>query len=309
MSTENLQLISRIFKRLWQDYRSKVPQVTLIEDALRAAGETWSEDHVAFRTLPGANTGAAVLQQLFELLGYVRMDSYHFEEKQLSAFWMEPPLAMQLKCDQCPPKIFVSELIIQKFSAPLQKVIQKYTCQIDASIIEDCLKLKKSNTAVNIQKLEDTFVSFLSHGPLWARPCETDYEICLRESEYAAWTLVYGNVVNHFTVSVFLMSKFKTLESFNKYCKQNLSVTLNGSGGGEIKGTPQLKLEQSATLAAPLPVLFQDKLKKLPYAFVEFAFRHVLDNCTDDKKYSSYYQGFVINNADKIFESTDVLQG
>ena len=73
-----------IFGRIWAHYRAQVAQVPLIEDALRTKGEVWSEDHVAFRTLPGAHCGAAVLQGLFEALGYERQDSLRFDDKKLN---------------------------------------------------------------------------------------------------------------------------------------------------------------------------------------------------------------------------------
>jgi Domain of unknown function (DUF1338) len=76
--------------------------------------------------------------------------------------------------------------------------------------------------------------------------------------------------------------------------------------GGITKGTPELRLEQSSSLAVQLPVRFQNGSRTLPYAFVEFAYRWPLEGKKPDGMWHSYYQGFVVNNADKIFESTNV---
>ena len=74
--------------------------------------------------------------------------------------------------------------------------------------------------------------------------------------------------------------------------------------GGVVKGTPELLLEQIATMAVDLEYEFQEGVSKVPYGFVEYAQRYPLAGRTWDGQWSSYYQGFVTSNADKIFEST-----
>jgi hypothetical protein len=101
------------------------------------------------------------------------------------------------------------------------------------------------------------------------------------------------------------MNSFEDIHGLNQHIGKELKIAMNTSGG-LTKGTPELRLEQSSTLAAQIPVLFQDGLKTLPYAFVEFAFRYPIENKKDDGMWDSYYQGFVTNNADKIFESTNM---
>ena len=80
---------------------------------------------------------------------------------------------------------------------------------------------------------------------------------------------------------------------------------MNDAGGSVIKGSPEVFLEQSATLAEDVVVCFQDGFQKIPYAFVEFAYRYPLAGKQKDGLWESYYQGFVTDNADKIFESTN----
>ena len=57
-------------------------------------------------------------------------------------------------------------------------------------------------------------------------------------------------------------------------------------------------------MAADLNYTFSDKTAVVKYGFVEFAKRYTLENALDDGMYDSYYQGFVVANANKIFEST-----
>ena len=74
--------------------------------------------------------------------------------------------------------------------------------------------------------------------------------------------------------------------------------------GGLVKGRPEIFLEQISTMAASLNYDFSDGQESVKYGFVEFAKRFVLNGKQDDGMYDSYYQGFVVANADKIFEST-----
>ena len=72
---------------------------------------------------------------------------------------------------------------------------------------------------------------------------------------------------------------------------------LNNSGG-EIKGSKEVLLEQSSTLADKIEVEFSDNKLIIPSCYFEFAKRYAM-------KDGSLYQGFVAQSADKIFESTD----
>lgn len=297
-----------LFSQLWANYVSAVIDAQKIEDSLRNKGDVWNEDHVAFRTLPGEHTGMHILQALFECFGYQRKDNYHFEDKQLKAFWMQPPITSDKMCKDALPKIFISELMPERFSADFKKIVQTASAQVVASPIERMrgfsAKAKSGDTEAKKQLVEEG-VAFLSCEAPWARPRIADYEMLRKESEYAAWTLMFGFSINHFTVSAHLMHSFKDIHGLNHHIEKELKIPMNASGG-LTKGTPDLKLEQSSTLAAQIPVLFQDGLKTLPYAFVEFAFRYTLEGKKDDGMWHSYYQGFVTNNADKIFESTNL---
>jgi len=313
------RLANGVLRELWQNYREKVADVPRIENALRSLGEVWHEDHVAFRTLPGANCGAHVLEGLFTLLGYRRRDSYEFPDKCLTAFWMEPPADSKTPAHLVLPKVFISELQIEKFTREFQNCVEKYARQPAASPLSEWQtlfeKLKRASPSVNFNNLDleafetlkASMISYLAQGPSWQRPSFSDYQLLLQDSEYAAWTLIFGSVPNHFTVSVHLMKRFLTLTDFNNFLSDKLSVVMNQAGGSIIKGSKFVQLEQSATLACHVPVLFQEGIRRLPYAFVEFAFRHPHTDSAADGLWSSYYQGFVTDNADKIFESTNVL--
>ena len=105
-------------------------------------------------------------------------------------------------------------------------------------------------------------------------------------SDIAQITLVF---VNH-------LKKYSDLETLNDFLKAK-GFKLNTSGG-EIKGTPQVFLEQSSTLANSVKVEFTDSKREIPSCYFEFAKRYPLAS-------GELYQGFVAKSADKIFESTN----
>lgn len=271
-------VIEKVISKLWENYKNKVSQVGKIEEAIRLQGDSWSEDHIAFRTLPGKHCGLHILQALFELLGYTKSNDYRFTDKKLTAISMDPPNNKSLHSTKIFPKIFISVLDADGFSSKFKECLLKYTNDVTASPLE---KLKSEFVALqkNSQKIDEFSESihlFLSNGGSWRTPLYEDYEILRKESEYAAWTLVYGNTPNHFTVSIHLMKNFKSLSDFNSFIQTNLGIKMNTSGGSLIKGTPEVMLEQSATLAEEVLTPFQECFKKIPYAFVEFAYRHPL---------------------------------
>ncbi len=295
-----------VFAKLWTHYFSLVPFAHKLIDDFRRRGDEWIEDHVAYRTLPGEFTGAHILQGVFEALGYQRMDDYKFEEKQLAAFWMCPP-DISAHSREASPKIFISELIPNKFPAEFQEIIKRYTDQVKVSPLTSILALKEKVRTGDPQaklQFEAECLGLLSTLPAWNRPTLKDYEILRKHSEYAAWTALFGNQINHFTVSVHLMKTFANIHPLVDFLDKDLKIAMNKSGGGIVKGTPDLLLEQISTMAVDVTYNFQDGQAKVPYGFVEFAYRYPLAGKQHDGKWSSYYQGFVTSNADKIFEST-----
>jgi hypothetical protein len=289
-----------------------VPYGPKIMQALSKRSDVWVEDHVAYRTLPGPHTGAHILEEIFKILGYTRKDDYYFDVKQLKAFWMCPPDIEGHTLDAS-PKIFISELIPDKFSTDFQCVIEKLTSSVRTSPLYQIRKLSEDacrGDCYAAEQLVTECVKLLTSLPSWPRPVIKDYDILNAESEYAAWTMLYGNQINHFTLSVHLMKTFGGREQspiahLAHFIEEVLHIPMNHSGG-TIKGTPALLLEQIATRAAECEYLFQDGVRSVPYGFVEFAYRHTLPGKIADGMWSSYYQGFVTSNADKIFESTNL---
>ncbi|RUO25668.1 DUF1338 domain-containing protein [Aliidiomarina minuta] len=268
MSQEHLsEQVEHFFTNLWQDYISKTPSAPKVHQVLGQGAEIIN-DHVAFRTFNIAPVRLEKLAEIFENMGYFANGDYHFEAKKLRAKHYE-----HLNPDY--PKIFISELLVEEFSEQAQRAIADMVASIDPREVEK--------------------TEFLYSGTHWQVSHEV-YEMLLEESEYAAWMSAFGFCANHFTVSVNRLPGYEQLQDVNDKLKQE-GFKLNTSGG-EIKGSPEVYLEQSSTMADRIEVAFSDETALIPSCFYEFAKRYELPD-------GKMYTGFVAASADKIFESTN----
>ncbi len=178
--------------------------------------------------------------------------------------------------DNTLPKVFISELLVEKLSLPAQQIINRIVAIVDTSKVES--------------------QSFLYSGTHWQVSYE-EYQTLLKESEYAAWLSAWGYRANHFTVSINHLEDFDCIIELNQAVK-NGGFSLNAAGG-EIKGDADVLLEQSSTMADKVSVKFSDQVAKIPSCFYEFAKRY-------PKRCGNLYNDFVAASADKIFESTNV---
>lgn len=259
--------VNALFEALWQDYIEMTPSAAKVHQLL-SKGSAIINDHIALRTFNIAKVNLEVLAKHFESIGYVACGDYQFEAKKLNAKHFEHP-------DSTQPKVFISELLVEEFSEELQSTVNGLIDQVDAA----------ATTADN----------FLYSGRHWELDTKT-YEALLAESEYAAWVAAFGYRANHFTVSINHLADYDTIVEVNDALKA-AGFVLNASGG-EVKGTPEVLLEQSSTMADKVPVSFSDAVINIPSCFYEFALRY-------PKADGTLYTGFVAASADKIFESTN----
>ncbi|EAR08669.1 hypothetical protein MED297_14175 [Reinekea sp. MED297] len=247
------------------------PQAETIRQALLDRGEQVRNDHVAFRTF---NIGPMRLEKLepFILeLGYQRYEPYHFPAKKLDAYGYIPP-------SNDLPRIFISELRVQELSGTSQTIIQGLVDQVDEAQINDA--------------------SIFWRGPLWQVPSYSDYQTLAEESEYAAWLSIIGLRANHFTIDINALSQITEVSEMNSLI-ESLGYSINDSGG-RVKGSPEVLLEQSSTMASKQAMTFAGgEQHEVTTCYYEFAKRY-LDHD------GQLYQGFVAASADKIFESTNM---
>lgn len=259
------------FAALWRQYIELTPQAARIHGALKARGETVLNDHVAFRTFNLAPMRLQDLEPHLLAMGYERLEPYQFPGKHLDA-WGYLPKTPEL------PRVFLSELRVEALPEDCQAIIKGLVEQVDP-------------TSVNGPE-------FFYRGLPWALPTAKEYLRLAEVSEYAAWMSVMGMRANHFTLAVHRLRSFDQLSALNEFVKQEVELPLN-TAGGEIKGGAEVYLAQSSTLADECRLRFRDGTDMIvPTCFYEFAQRFRLPD-------GSLYQGFVANNADRIFESTN----
>ncbi len=257
-----------LFQSLWNDYIQRLcPSAQKVHQLLQE-DEPLINDHIALRTFNVEPLGIATLAQPFLDAGYKACGDYQFESKKLVAKHFEHP-------DPKQPKVFISELKVDECSTELQSIVAKLVEQLDTSSLKG--------------------YEFLFNGRLWDLSF-ADYQLLAKESEYASWLAAHGYGANHFTVSVNQLGKFDEVKVVNDHLR-NQGFNIN-EFGGEVKGSPEVLLEQSSTMADKVSVTFSDGPQLIPGGFYEFAKRYPMAD-------GELYPGFVAASADKIFESTN----
>ena len=294
MNFSSSNSLDLILNGLFRPYSQRVPDVKAVTMGMKELGlinrqENIINDHIAFRTLGVPNLGIASFEHIFLHHGYTKKDHYFFPEKKIDAYWYKPP-------SENYPRVFISELKVESLSDHSQQIIHSYSDSVLCDPVNE----------IDLDSAEGV-VSFL-HRPLWSVPTLEDYKKVLQESEYGAWVLYNRYYLNHYTISVHeLPSPYNKLEIFNKFVK-SLGIKLNDSGG-EIKVSRDGLLRQSSTVAQTLEGKFaHENTQEIAGSYVEFAERLVLPEFSDlpvEKLNNSHRRdGFEVNNADKIFEST-----
>lgn len=260
--------LSDLLSKMWEDYTAMNPQALRIYQLFQEQGEQVQNDHIALRTFNHPKVNIDTLAQPFVDSGYTYQQDYHFTEKKLYAKHYQHP-------DERYPKIFISELKLEEFDEEVQATVRQLIDQVPDEQPQE--------------------FDFCSQGRPWEVSYAT-YEMLRAKSEYAAWMSAHGYRPNHFTVFVNKLNTLNDIVAVNEFIK-SAGFQLNDSGG-EIKGSPEVHLEQSSTLADTVEVDFSDGPQRVPACYYEFAQRYPLPD-------GHLYQGFVATSADKIFESTD----
>jgi hypothetical protein len=295
------QFCSRLFDRLWDTYRRRVAYVQSYEQVIRQAGATFVNDHIAFRTFAcqQPHVGIASLSRVFEALGYRAAGSYHFEDKHLSAIHFQ-------HANPQFPKLFISELKVWELPLAqrevIGRVIRSHRPAVGEEILVALAELDRDPAAA--EALLPQVVAQFEDLP-WQPPSKADVLALNDVSQYAAWVLVHGYNVNHFT-SLVNSHGIPALDDLEKTI-----AALTAAGvpmKREIEGERGSKLRQSATEAVKIdvPVMERGSPTTLSwtYAYFELAERNlVVDPATGQKV---RFEGFLGPQATNLFEMTRV---
>lgn len=291
-----------LLDRLWDVYRNRVSYVQTYEQVIGRHNATFVNDHIALRTIANQNpqTGIASISRLIEALDYRPAGAYYFPDKHLNAIHFQHPHPEF-------PKIFVSELKTWELSPTACEIIgrslQSHRDPIDVEILA-ALAALDDDAATNRVELMKAAVNCFHELP-FNPPEKNDVETIGQESQYAAWVLVHGYNVNHFT-SLINSHGVESLDDIEKTIAalQEAGVPMKKSVEGE-RGS---KLRQSATEAVHIDVDVMDGGKpaqmKWTYAYLELAQRGEVTDPETGR--SARFEGFLGPQATHLFEMTRI---
>lgn len=277
----NNDKLAALLDALWAQYKARVAYAQQYEKMVLARGGRVINDHIAFRTLNcdvgKQRSGVDAIARIFTPLGYERKDKYIFEDKHLTAWHYEH------KTNPDNPKLFISQLEVNQLSPPV------------AQMIKDSVK-----GAVDLLD-PDNPAGFFARP--WAPPKRSIIGPVNKESQYAAWTLLHGNAVNHFTAYI-------NKQNVREWPDLEATVNALRAAGlpmkDELEGERGSKLRQSSTQAVDMDCdVAEDNGKigkiKWSYAYYELAERNMVPG-PDGKP--ALFQAFLGAQATNLFEMT-----
>ena len=294
------QFLADLFDTLWQRYRERVSYVRDYEQVIADAGATFVNDHIAFRTLATQQplAGIATISRIFEALGYRSAGCYNFPDKHLTAIHYQHANAKL-------PKLFISELRTWELSETSRAIVTRNaSSHREAIFIGSLAELSTLDTAATeaSEKLLDEVVRQFHDLP-WNPPEKSDVEAINAESQYAAWVLVHGYNVNHFT-SLINSHEVESLGDIEK-----TSAALAAAGvpmKDSIEGEPGSKLRQTATGAVVIDVAVREKgnATTMPWTYAYFELAERGDVADPESGNRHRFEGFLGPQATQLFEMT-----
>lgn len=296
------EITKALLTRLWVMYLDRVSYAREYQRLVIERGGSVVNDHIAFRTF---NThtgeqpeGIRAIKHIISCLEYVPVEKYNFRKKKLNAVHFEHP-------DPMFPKLFVSQLEVEELPEWAQQIIKNtvketpYLLSDESISLLATLKEKGELPRVAGEMLVNDLAQYFRRP--WNVPQKDDVLKVNDVSQYAAWVLLHGNAVNHFTAFVNYqnVSEWPDLESTCKGLADAgipMKETLEGEKGS--------KLQQSATLAVKeeVEVKGDDGIEKMPwtYAYYELAERGLVIENGEEKLFS----GFLGEQARHLFDMT-----
>ncbi|MCF6358289.1 MAG: DUF1338 domain-containing protein, partial [Draconibacterium sp.] len=296
------EITKELLDRLWDQYIKRVSYANKYVELVTQKGGNIVNDHIAIRTF---NTrtgeqpqGIRAIKHILNCLEYKPAAKYKFSKKKLNAVHFEHP-------DEKFPKIFVSQLEVELLPDWAQKTINKTVRETPYILSDNSIELlqkvkDEGELPTEAAKLLVADLAQYFRRP-WGIPQKEDVIKINDVSQYAAWVLLHGNSVNHFTAFINhqnvaewpdLETTCKGLEAAGVPMKEH------------IEGEKGSKLQQSATEAVKEEVEVKDEygIEKITwtYAYYELAQRGFVEENGTKKLFS----GFLGEQATHLFDMT-----
>ncbi|WP_347839901.1 DUF1338 domain-containing protein [uncultured Draconibacterium sp.] len=296
------EITEALLERLWANYLQRVSYARIYQQLITEKGGQVVNDHIAFRTL-NTHTGEQpeginAIRHILSCLQYVSVQKYDFKKKKLKAIHFEHP-------DPMLPKIFVSQLEVEELPDWAQQAIKQTVKDtpylLSDSSIELLATLKEKGELPRLagEALVHNLVQYFCRP--WDIPKKDDVLKLNDISQYAAWVLLHGNSVNHFTAFI-NYQQVDELPDLESTCN---SLAAAGVPMKEVlEGEKGSKLRQSATQAVKeeVEVKGDDGIEKInwTYAYYELAERgKVIENGKE-----KLFSGFLGEQARHLFDMT-----
>jgi len=302
MKRTTKEITKLLFDRLWQNYIERVSYAKTYVDLVSSKGGKVVNDHIAIRTF---NThtgeqpeGIRALKHILSYLEYKPAAKYSFQKKKLNAVHFEHP-------DELFPKIFVSQLEVEQLPEWAQELIHSHVKDThyllsDKSI--ELLNLLKEHGTLPTEAAEFLVGDLVQY---FRRPWDIPQKSAVLKlndvSQYAAWVLLHGNSVNHFTAFINYqdVKEWPDLETTCRALAQ-AGVPMKDTIEGE-KGS---KLQQSSTQAVKEEVKVRTEIGieeiTWTYAYYELAQRGLISENGVEKMFT----GFLGEQATHLFDMT-----
>jgi hypothetical protein len=300
------ELTRELLQRLWEQYLKRVSYAQKYVDLVEEKGGNVVNDHIALRTF---NThtgeqpeGIRAIKHILNCLEYTPATKYNFTKKKLKAVHFEHP-------DDMFPKIFVSQLEVDELPDWAQSIIKSAVKETPYILSDNSIKLlgllreDGELPRVAAEALITDLTQYFRRP--WKIPKKENVLQLNDVSQYAAWVLLHGNSVNHFTAYINYqnVAEWPDLEATCKGLAL-AGVPMKDSLEGE-KGS---KLQQSATQAVKeeVKVKGEDGIEKMKwtYAYYELAERGYIEENGKKKLFS----GFLGEQATHLFDMTQTRE-
>ena len=257
------QITKELLDKLWGHYINRVSSANTYVELVTQKGGSVVNDHIALRTIHAHTgeqpAGILAIKHILICLDYKPVQKYKFPRKKLSAVHFE-------HSDEKFPKIFVSQLETELLPEWAQDIIQntvKDTPYLLSNQSIELLQTLKANGELPLEAadyLMNDLVQYFRRP--WKIPFKEDVLKINDVSQYAAWVLLHGNSVNHFTAYINFqnVTEWPDLETTCEGLKKAgvpMKETMEGKKGS--------KLQQSATLAVKeeVEVKSEDGVEKI----------------------------------------------
>ncbi|MGQ8337333.1 DUF1338 domain-containing protein [Sunxiuqinia sp. A32] len=303
MKSNRNEILTALLDALWKKYLKRVSYAKTYVGLVKEKGGKVVNDHIAFRTF-NTNTGEQpsgieAIRHIFLALGYQPAGHYTFRQKKLNAIHFQHPNPLF-------PKIFISQLEVAELPGWAQKLIDEQVENSPYLLTSQAEKeIRKLTVDGELEKSEaehllDELPGYFTRP--WGIPKQRSIEKLNEVSQYAAWTLLHGNSVNHFTAFI-NFQEVKEWPDLQTTCEAlaEAGVPMKET----IEGQKGSKLQQSSTQAVSEMVevtTVDGSIGKIPwtYAYYELAERGLVESNGKQIMFS----GFLGEQATHLFDMT-----